>query len=40
MKRRIPRRVERALLGPLMSIAAFVAERRLVKQLRRGGRQR
>jgi hypothetical protein len=27
--------VERALLGPLMSIAAFVAERRLLKQLRR-----
>jgi hypothetical protein len=34
-RRRIPRRVERALLGPLMSVAAFVAERRLLKQLRR-----
>jgi hypothetical protein len=33
-KRRIPRRLERALLGPLMSIAAFVAERRFLKQLR------
>jgi hypothetical protein len=33
-KRRIPRRLERALLGPLMSLAAFVAERRLLKQLR------
>jgi hypothetical protein len=32
---RIPRRLERALLGPLMSVAAFVAERRLIKQLRR-----
>jgi hypothetical protein len=34
-RRRIPRRLERALLGPLMSVAAFVAERRLLKQLRR-----
>jgi hypothetical protein len=33
-KRRIPRRLERALLGPLMSLAAFAAERRLLKQLR------
>jgi hypothetical protein len=33
-KRRIPRRLERALLAPLMSIAAFVAERRLRRQLR------
>jgi hypothetical protein len=34
-RRRIPRRLERALLAPLMSIAAFVAERRLLKQLKR-----
>jgi hypothetical protein len=34
-KRRIPRRLERALLAPLMTIAAFVAERRLLRQLRR-----
>jgi hypothetical protein len=34
-RRRIPRRLERALLGPLMSLAAFVAERRLLKQVRR-----
>jgi hypothetical protein len=34
-KRRIPRRLERALLAPLMAMAAFVAERRLVRQLRR-----
>jgi hypothetical protein len=34
-KRRFPHRLERALLGPLMAIAAFVAERRLVRQLRR-----
>jgi hypothetical protein len=33
-KRRIPRRLERALLAPLMAIAAFVAERRLRRQLR------
>jgi hypothetical protein len=39
-RRRIPRRIERALLAPLMSIVAFLAERRLLKQLRRGGRQR
>jgi len=34
-KRRIPRRLERALLGPLMSVAAFLAERRLLKRARR-----
>jgi hypothetical protein len=34
-RRRIPARLERALLSPLMSIAAFVAERRLLKQVRR-----
>jgi hypothetical protein len=34
-RRRIPRRLERALLGPMMSLAAFVAGRRLLKQLRR-----
>jgi hypothetical protein len=34
-RHRIPRRLERALLGPLMSMAAFVAERRLLKQVRR-----
>jgi hypothetical protein len=34
-RRRIPRRVERALLAPLMTLAAFVAERRLLKQARR-----
>jgi hypothetical protein len=27
--------LERALLGPLMTMAAFVAERRLLKQVRR-----
>jgi hypothetical protein len=34
-RRRIPRRLERALLGPLMSLAALIAERRLLRQLRR-----
>jgi hypothetical protein len=34
-RRRIPPRLERALLGPLMTLAAFVAERRLLKQVRR-----
>jgi hypothetical protein len=34
-RRRIPRRLERALLAPLMTLAAFVAERRLLKQVKR-----
>jgi hypothetical protein len=34
-RRRIPRRLERALLAPLMSLAALVAERLLRRQLKR-----
>jgi hypothetical protein len=38
--RRTIRRLERVLLGAAMSVAAFVIERRLLKAIREGGKQK
>jgi hypothetical protein len=37
-KRPWPRRLERALLGAMMSVVAFVIERRVLKSIRKGGK--
>jgi hypothetical protein len=38
-KRPWPRRIERALLGGMMGIIAFVIERRVLKAIRKGGKK-
>jgi len=38
-KRSWPRRIERALLGAVMSVIAFVIERRVLKSIRKGGKK-
>jgi len=37
-KRPLPRRIERAVLGAMMSVVAFVIERRVLKSIRKGGK--
>ena len=38
-KRSWPRRLERALLGAVMGVVAFIIERRVLKSIRKGGKQ-
>jgi len=38
-KRPWPRRIERALLGGMMGIIAFIIERRVLKSIRKGGKK-
>jgi hypothetical protein len=37
-KRPWPRRLERALLGAMMGVVAFIIERRVLKSIRKGGK--
>jgi hypothetical protein len=37
-KRPWPRRIERACLGAVMSVVAFIIERRVLKSIRKGGK--
>ncbi len=37
-KRSWPRRIERAILGAMMGVVAFVIERRVLKSIRKGGK--
>ncbi|MFL5736851.1 MAG: hypothetical protein ACJ76P_05900 [Actinomycetota bacterium] len=38
-KRPWPRRIERAILGTAMGVIAFVIERRVLKSIRKGGKE-
>jgi hypothetical protein len=38
-KRPWPRRIERAILGAVMGVVAFVIERRVLKSIRKGGKE-
>jgi hypothetical protein len=38
-KRSWPRRLERALLGAMMGVVAFIIERRVLKSIRKGGKK-
>jgi hypothetical protein len=37
-KRSWPRRIERAILGAMMGVVAFIIERRVLKSIRKGGK--